>query len=51
MLLLTYDLLNVQLGPQIVSQFDIPDGFAHDDCTRSMTGFPYIHAFHYYLRF
>lgn len=51
MLLLTYDLLNVQLGPQNVSHFGVPDGFAHDDCARSVTGFPYIHAFHYYLRF
>ncbi|RLN95196.1 hypothetical protein BBJ28_00005103 [Nothophytophthora sp. Chile5] len=50
-MLLTYDLLDVQLGPQNVSSFDIPDGYEHSDCLRSAGGFPYIHAFHYYLRF
>ncbi|RLN37652.1 hypothetical protein BBJ28_00001916 [Nothophytophthora sp. Chile5] len=39
------------LGPQNVSSFDIPDGYEHSDCLRSAGGFPYIHAFHYYLRF
>lgn len=50
-MLLTYDLENVTLGPQRTADFAIPDGYTHRDCERSVSGFPYIHAFHYYLRF
>ncbi|TYZ61033.1 hypothetical protein PybrP1_012122 [[Pythium] brassicae (nom. inval.)] len=50
-MLLTYDLENVALGPQRAADFAIPDGYAHRDCERNVGGFPYIHAFHYYLRF
>ncbi|KAE9016708.1 hypothetical protein PF002_g9357 [Phytophthora fragariae] len=51
MMLLTFDLLNVHVGPQNVSSFTIPDGYERSGCVRNVGGFPYIHAFHYYLRF
>lgn len=50
-MLLTYDLENIQVGPQSVEDFAIPHGYSHSDCERNVGGFPYIHAFHYYLRF
>lgn len=50
-MLLTYDLENIQVGPQSVEDFAIPEGYSHNDCERNVGGFPYIHAFHYYLRF
>ncbi|OWZ12378.1 hypothetical protein PHMEG_00014472 [Phytophthora megakarya] len=50
-MLLTYDLLNVRVGPQNISSFVIPDGYERSDCERNVGGFPYIHAFHYYLKF
>lgn len=36
---------------QNITNFNIPDGYAHKECMRNVGGFPYIHAFHYYLRF
>lgn len=50
-MLLTYDLDNLHVGPQSVADFEIPQGYSHKDCARNVGGFPYIHAFHYYLRF
>ncbi|KAG7400391.1 hypothetical protein PHYBOEH_005979 [Phytophthora boehmeriae] len=50
-MLLTFDLHDVQVGSQNVSSFSIPDGYERSDCFRNVGGFPYIHAFHYYLRF
>ncbi|KAK1934674.1 hypothetical protein P3T76_011283 [Phytophthora citrophthora] len=51
MMLLTFDLVNVHVGPQNVSSFVIPDGYERSECIRNVGGFPYIHAFHHYLRF
>lgn len=34
-----------------MTNFDIPGGYEHKDCMRNVGGFPYIHVFHYYLRF
>ncbi|GLE05488.1 hypothetical protein PINS_up014511 [Pythium insidiosum] len=50
-LTLTYDWNNLRIGAQNVSSFEIPGGYTHQDCRRNVGGFPYIHAFHYYLRF
>ncbi|EEY53154.1 uncharacterized protein PITG_06781 [Phytophthora infestans T30-4] len=50
-MLQTFDLQNVHVGPQNASSFAIPDGYERSDCVRNVGGFPYIHAFHYYLRF
>ncbi|RHY37854.1 hypothetical protein DYB38_005343 [Aphanomyces astaci] len=33
------------------TSFDIPGGYTHDTCTRSVVGFPYIHIFDHYARF
>ncbi|KAL7684996.1 hypothetical protein Plhal304r1_c033g0105671 [Plasmopara halstedii] len=50
-MLLTFDLYNVHVGPQRLSDFAIPDGYTWNDCVHKHEGFPYIHAFHYYLKF
>ncbi|KAG9406549.1 hypothetical protein AC1031_002868 [Aphanomyces cochlioides] len=47
---ITYDFLNMKVQPQDLNSFDIP-GYSHETCTRNVMGFPYIHAFDYYLRF
>jgi hypothetical protein len=83
--LMTYDLLNVQLGPQVSrvislkdllpstwaishevlldrsdevivtvqdeALFTLPAQHSHESCAWHIGGFPYIHAFHHYLRF
>ncbi|ETV98125.1 hypothetical protein H310_08869 [Aphanomyces invadans] len=49
--IITYDLLNIKLRPQDRSSFDIPGGYTHETCTRSVVGFPYIHVFDQYVRF
>ncbi|ETV68143.1 hypothetical protein H257_15874 [Aphanomyces astaci] len=49
--IITYDLVNVKLEPQNPTSFDIPGGYTHDTCTRSVVGFPYIHIFDHYARF
>lgn len=36
---------------QAKDRFRLPSPYKHDTCTWFMGGFPYIHAFHHYLRF
>lgn len=53
---LTYKYLNVLLGPQQNSVFDVEQAvpglpFTHDTCERYVGGFPYLHVFHYFVRF
>ncbi|KAF0701595.1 Aste57867_7968 [Aphanomyces stellatus] len=64
---ITYDFVNLKVEPQVrrhvrpvshvfsnaqeMKSFDIPGGYTHDTCTRSVVGFPYIHIFEHYLRF
>jgi hypothetical protein len=49
--LLTYDYTDVQLGQPDDSWFTIPDPYDHSQCTRHVGGFPYLHIFHYFVRF
>lgn len=49
--LLTYDFTNVILGIQKLELFQIPEPYSHDNCGFHTGGFPYIHIFHYFVRF
>ncbi|KAG5189759.1 hypothetical protein JKP88DRAFT_217808 [Tribonema minus] len=49
--LMTYDMSNVVLGPQDPASFELPAPYTHDTCELYIGGFPYIHAFHHFLRF
>jgi len=49
--LMTYDFKNVQLGPQDEASFQLPKPYTHKKCTRHIGGWPYLHVFHWYLRF
>lgn len=48
---LTYRYLNVVLGPPAASLFALQDPHAHQTCERTAGGFPYLHVFHYFVRF
>eukprot|EP00941_MAST-03F_sp_MAST-3F-sp1_P001590 g1590.t1 len=49
--LMTYELKYSKIGPPPDEVFELPSPYTHKSCTRQPGGFPYIHAFHYYLRF
>ena len=49
--LLTYDYSNVELGRPSATWFDVPEPYSHDSCTLHAGGFPYLHIFHYFVRF
>ncbi len=49
--LMTYELLYSRLGAPDDAHFALQQGWTHKTCERFLTGFPYIHAFHWYLRF
>ena len=49
--LMTYDVTYQNLGAQPEADFQLPPEYSHKSCTRHVGGFPYIHAFHHYLRF
>lgn len=49
--LLTYEYSNVVLGQPPISLFELPAPFVHDECTRHTGGFPYLHVFHYFVKF
>ena len=49
--LLTYDYSNVVMGPLSDHIFEIPKPFIHDTCGWHVGGFPYLHIFHYFVRF
>ena len=51
---LTYKYLNVVLGAPDVAVFELQSPrlpFTHDTCERYVGGFPYLHVFHYFVRF
>ena len=48
---LTYDFTNVELGAVDELEFELPDSFSHGTCDRHIGGFPYLHIFHYFVRF
>lgn len=49
--LLTYDYSDVYVGPVDSSWFELPEPFEHATCTRHIGGFPYLHIFHYFVKF
>jgi len=49
--MLTYDYKDVTLGPPADSLFEITQGYNHHSCERFVGGFPYLHIFHYFVRF
>lgn len=49
--LLTYDYTDVQLGAPDDSLFELPEAYDHKSCVRHVGGFPYLHIFHYFVRF
>mmetsp|Transcript_14529 Transcript_14529/g.32033 ORF Transcript_14529/g.32033 Transcript_14529/m.32033 type:complete len:226 (-) Transcript_14529:1348-2025(-) len=48
---LTYDYTDVELGAPDDSWFDIPSPYEHASCARHVGGFPYLHVFHYFVKF
>jgi hypothetical protein len=49
--LLTYDYTDVVLGAPDESLFELPEPYTHKSCVRHVGGFPYLHVFHYFVRF
>lgn len=49
--LLTYDFTEVSLEEPDSSWFDLPAGYDHAACARHIGGWPYLHVFHYFVRF
>lgn len=50
--LLTYDYFDVDTSPiDDNSIFQLPSPYSRDSCDRIIGGFPYIHVFHYFVRF
>lgn len=49
--MLTYDFLDVSVGEPESSWFDLPEPYQHKTCQRHIGGFPYLHVFHYFVRF
>jgi hypothetical protein len=49
--LLTYDYSEVSIGPPAELWFELPQGRDHKSCDRHVGGFPYLHIFHYFVRF
>lgn len=49
--LMTYDWHDLKVQEPSSSIFDLPEPYTHKSCTRQIGGFPYLHAFHWYLRF
>lgn len=49
--LMTYDFYELNVGAQAMELFELPSPYTHDTCEFHVGGFPYIHAFHHYLRF
>jgi len=49
--MLTYDYTNVSLEPQDSELFEVPTPHSHGNCDRHQGGFPYLHVFHYFVKF
>lgn len=49
--LLTYQYSDITLGPPDDSWFELESPFDHKSCDRHVGGFPYLHIFHYFVRF
>ncbi|RYH30104.1 hypothetical protein EON65_06290 [archaeon] len=49
--LLTYEFSDVILEQPEESWFELPSPFEHKSCVRHIGGWPYLHVFHYFVRF
>ena len=49
--LLTYEYRDVVIGPPSPEWFELPSQFDRSTCVRHVGGFPYLHIFHYFVRF
>ncbi len=49
--LLTYDYSDVIIGEPEAEWFELPEPYEHKTCTRHIGGFPYLHIFHYFVKF
>jgi hypothetical protein len=49
--MLTYDYSDVHLGEPAAHYFKLMEPFTHEQCDRHVGGFPYIHVFHYFVKF
>jgi hypothetical protein len=49
--LLTYEFSDVSLEAPDISWFELPEEFDHKSCLRHVGGFPYLHVFHYFVKF
>lgn len=49
--LLSYIYTDVYLGPPDESWFELESPFEHKSCERFIGGFPYLHIFHYFVKF
>jgi hypothetical protein len=49
--LLTYDFFDVTLKEPHSSLFKLPQPYTKDSCERHIGGFPYLHIFHYFVKF
>lgn len=49
--LLTYEYSDIVIGPPSSEWFELPSQFDRSSCVRHVGGFPYLHIFHYFVRF
>jgi len=48
---LSYMYSDVQLGAPNIDNFDLPSPYTYTSCDNQVGGFPYLHIFHYFVRF
>ncbi len=48
---LSYEYSNVQLGVPSIDMFDLPSPYTYTSCDNQIGGFPYLHIFHYFVKF
>jgi len=48
---MTFDYSSTKVGQPPAELFDLPPAYTHADCEKHMGGFPYLHIFHYFVRF
>ena len=49
--LLTFEYSNTEIGSLDEEIFELPPEYTHNSCDRHIGGFPYLHVFHYFVRF
>ena len=49
--LLTFEYSNTKIGSIDEEIFVLPPDYTHSSCERHLGGFPYLHVFHYFVRF